>query len=240
MNVAGLPLLKVPPIVFAKAGVHHAAKTIDEGVRAAEKLNVRFQKAFEPKPKSKPKVTIAPFIHTQHYSDSESFTPPTLTQSLPDTSRGVKKRHLNQLPIKSKRVAPGDVVGGLIYLMDKPSGIESGHVGLSMDSPAYRAWILEQLMQLKQNAYAATHPALQQRFATFLDIHQGDLNRLKNKDELIDALLHDRDLLETTTADKTLYKNVGMGGLLLEKYQQDIGVDLKEKFYPADPSLYET
>ncbi|MBN9288126.1 MAG: hypothetical protein BGO43_13360 [Gammaproteobacteria bacterium 39-13] len=58
------------------------------------------------------------------------------------------KRHLTKLPEKSFKVAPGDVVGGLIYVMDKPLGIEEGMVGMSIDAPAYREYIKSMLINL--------------------------------------------------------------------------------------------
>lgn len=59
-----------------------------------------------------------------------------------------KPAHLRKLPIKSFDVAPGDVVGGMVFVMDKPLGIEEGMVGISVDSVPYRAFIAEQLMSL--------------------------------------------------------------------------------------------
>jgi hypothetical protein len=56
--------------------------------------------------------------------------------------------HLQRLPLKSFNVAPGDIVGGMVYVMDKPLGIEEGMVGISVDSPDYRAYIKSQIDSL--------------------------------------------------------------------------------------------
>ncbi len=58
------------------------------------------------------------------------------------------KAHLAQLPIKSFNVAPGDVIGGMVYVMDKPLGIEEGMIGISIDSVPYRAYIEKQMDDL--------------------------------------------------------------------------------------------
>ena len=49
--------------------------------------------------------------------------------------------HLAKLPVKSFNVKPGDVIGGFVYVMDKPLGIEEGMVGSSVASKPYREFI---------------------------------------------------------------------------------------------------
>jgi hypothetical protein len=61
-----------------------------------------------------------------------------------------KPAHLTQLPEKSFSVKPGEVVGGLVYVMDKPLGIEEGMVGISVDSPAYKDFIKGQIAILRR------------------------------------------------------------------------------------------
>lgn len=53
--------------------------------------------------------------------------------------------HLKQLPVKSFDVAPGDIIGGMIYVMDKPLGIEEGMIGISLESPQYRAFVSDKI-----------------------------------------------------------------------------------------------
>lgn len=72
--------------------------------------------------------------------------------------------HLKQLPIKNTKVAPGDVVGGLIYVMDKPVGVEEGMVGISVDSAPYREFIKGELLKLLFNGGEGIDPALKKRF----------------------------------------------------------------------------
>lgn len=69
------------------------------------------------------------------------------------------KRHLSRLPEKSFLVAKGDLIGGLIYVMDKPLGIEEGMVGISMDSKPYRDYIrsLVEVMEYKLNYGKVPH-----------------------------------------------------------------------------------
>src|SRR6185312_13571507 len=59
-------------------------------------------------------------------------------------------KHLKKLPKKTTQVAPGDVVGDLVYVMDKPVGIEEGMVGISVESKPYRQFIIDQFKLLLQ------------------------------------------------------------------------------------------
>ncbi len=111
-------------------------------------------------------------------------------------SNQVKNRHLNQLPQKSFKVAPGDVVGGLIYVMDKPLGIEEGMVGISIDSPAYRAYIkdfIRSLDQRRQDSNNAAPSEIKQiqnkynglvKFPSFADLS------LEQQEMVMDLFLH--------------------------------------------------
>lgn len=62
-----------------------------------------------------------------------------------------EKAHLKKLPVKSFDVAPGDIVGGLVFIMPKPVGIEEGMIGLSVQSKPYRMFIAQKIQELTQN-----------------------------------------------------------------------------------------
>src|SRR5690349_9067732 len=85
---------------------------------------------------------------------------------MPKTSQD---RHLNRLPQKSFKVAPGDVVGGMIYIMDKPLGVEEGMIGMSIDSQPYRDYI-QSMIELFQHRKTLdtkaeiSNPALENRY----------------------------------------------------------------------------
>lgn len=89
------------------------------------------------------------------------------------------KRHLTRLPEKSFLVGKGDLIGGLIYVMDKPLGIEEGMVGISMDSKPYRDYIssLVEVMEYKLNYGRVPHIG----YNSFLD----DKSRLISSDSEI-------------------------------------------------------
>ncbi len=110
--------------------------------------------------------------------------------------------HLKKLPPKSFSVAPGDVIGGLIYVMDKPLGIEEGMVGISIDSEPYRAFVkqtydvLEKLRkgEIKlENLDKETYPNMEQLLKRYQGLYN-DQNGFANKSEkeIIDALLMDK------------------------------------------------
>ncbi|MFI4938330.1 MAG: hypothetical protein ACHQJ6_07475 [Candidatus Berkiellales bacterium] len=149
-----------------------------------------------------------------------------------------KPRHLTRLPPKSapEDVAPGDVIGGMIYVIDKPIGIEEGMIGISVDDPVYRQYVAEQLALLKNRK----HPDkdLQKRF----NRKEHRLRNAHTLDEEIDALIHDKkpkkyylplsrtDLrniffrfgkLHDVKGGTTYTKNIGFGGLLFDYYQKE-------------------
>lgn len=119
-----------------------------------------------------------------------------------DPRRNTMSRHLNRLPPKSFKVAPGDVIGGLIYVMDKPLGIEEGMVGISIDSEPYRNFVKEQLGLCEQirlqpkkinELDPKTHPhikALSKRYNQLYHQTQG-FKDLTEK-ETIDLVLQDK------------------------------------------------
>jgi hypothetical protein len=101
-------------------------------------------------------------------------------------------RHLNRLPQKSFKVASGDVIGGMVYIMDKPLGVEEGMIGMSIDSQPYRDFIENIVENISE---APTK--LQQRYS---DIIKGDFDfsllTEENKNIFIDLLMHDPKILE--------------------------------------------
>lgn len=141
----------------------------------------------------------------------------------------VKPKHLDILPLKSFTVAPGDIVGGLIYVMDKPVGIEEGMIGISADSPDYLAFVQAELARLEAND-PLCDPSLMARYQTIQAQLVGlDLN------QKIAFLMRDRQL--EVSADEirneklgTRYKNVGMGGLLFEGYKRHCQVNDTDHF----------
>ncbi|MBS0288028.1 MAG: hypothetical protein JSR17_12070 [Proteobacteria bacterium] len=108
-----------------------------------------------------------------------------------------KQRHLQQLPVKSFKVAAGDVVGGLIYVMDKPLGIEEGMIGISIDSPGYRQFVAELLSDLDEHRmrgslHSHEHNALFNKYRSLLKDPNFIFNSLLegDKNKLIDLFLH--------------------------------------------------
>ncbi|MBS0289345.1 MAG: hypothetical protein JSS07_04830 [Proteobacteria bacterium] len=158
----------------------------------------------------------------------------------------MSKRHLSKLPLKSSAVAPGDIVGGLIYVMDKPVGVEPGMIGISRDSAAYLDFVKMQLDMLEK----ASHPntQLQARFSTILKQHP-DYNTL-DLPKKIDILLEDKvHIKRNRPMSKTdlkkiffdlgkyhevkageYYENVGCGGLLFHEYKKALNINKKDHF----------
>ncbi|MBI2791952.1 MAG: hypothetical protein HYX61_08340 [Gammaproteobacteria bacterium] len=169
-------------------------------------------------------------------------------------------RYLQKLPPKSFSVAPGDVIGGLIYVMDKPLGIEEGMVGISVDSEPYRLFItgyLKILEELRNGANIADYDnnkyphleALSKRYKQFHEEHKS-FNE-KSEKEKIDLLLEDKIHVKKrhsaswkefkqvfTSFSKyhdmkglqSYYVNKGMGGLLFNAYKDKCGIKKKEHF----------
>lgn len=120
-----------------------------------------------------------------------------------DNSSEDKPAHLRKLPIKSFDVAPGDVIGGMVFVMDKPLGIEEGMVGISVSSPAYRTYIFDQIESLV--AGNNQNKALQKRFNDKIksdsqfsekirnfQSQENDLGKLKLLDIIIDDMMNDK------------------------------------------------
>lgn len=116
-------------------------------------------------------------------------------------------RHRNRLPEKTFEVAPGDLIGGLIYVMDKPLGIEEGMVGISMDSEPYREFVADMIqameyklsptvpedLELKSraNMIPSDHPVFK-GYQKFKDTHPELFSTPHNIDNIIDGLLKDK------------------------------------------------
>lgn len=118
------------------------------------------------------------------------------------SSNNDKPAHLRKLPIKSFDVAPGDIIGGMVFVMDKPLGIEEGMVGISVNSEPYRAFIAEQFVLLakgkhKNNALEARFNqkmAEDHQFKALVDAAKDNLFALDQKqiDALITAMMSDK------------------------------------------------
>lgn len=164
-------------------------------------------------------------------------------------------RHLTKLPVKSYKVAPGDVIGGLVYVMDKPLGIEEGMVGISVDSPGYRDFIKEQLVLLERvrqdpEQKNLTSPELQTRYNKIIrNRRNGFLEAPLEKQ--VDMLIKDKKHVQRRHGAswkefknvffsfgkyhemkgwQTYYVNKGMGGMLFDAYQKKCGIQKKEHF----------
>ncbi len=167
--------------------------------------------------------------------------------------------HLKKLPPKSFNVAPGDVIGGLIYVMDKPLGIEEGMVGISLDSEPYRAFVKETYLLLEQLRKGEKHidaldnkeqiTPLYQRYQTLYQAQNGFAN--KSEKDIIDALLLDKvhekkrhgaswkefknvffslSKYHEMKGLQSYYVNKGTGGLLFESYKNKCGIKKKDGF----------
>ncbi|MCS5710557.1 hypothetical protein [Candidatus Berkiella aquae] len=163
-----------------------------------------------------------------------------------------KDRHLTQLPVKSFKVAPGDVIGGFVYVMDKPLGIEEGMVGISVDSPGYRNFIKNQMVALQAEHDAPSSLNLTPLQACYNKIRQEnpDFANLA-EDKQIDFLMahqnhvkkrHGASLKEMQKVFfsfgkyhelkglQSYYVNEGMGGLLFEQYKKECKVEPGDHF----------
>jgi hypothetical protein len=164
-------------------------------------------------------------------------------------------RHLTKLPVKSYKVAPGDVIGGLVYVMDKPLGIEEGMVGISIDSPGYRDFIKEQLTLLEtvrqdSSQKNLTSPELQARYNKLLNTHHKSFKDAPLEKQ-VDMLMKDKKHVKKRHGAswqefknvfftfgkyhemkgwQSYYVNRGMGGLLFDAYQKQCGIQKKEHF----------
>ncbi|MGE3318615.1 MAG: hypothetical protein AB7I18_04905 [Candidatus Berkiella sp.] len=164
-------------------------------------------------------------------------------------------RHLKKLPEKSYKVAPGDVIGGLVYVMDKPLGIEEGMVGISIDSKGYRDFIKEQIALLETvrqdpGQQHLTSPELQDRYNK---IYRNRRNNFYSApiETQIDLLMKDKKHEKKRHGPswkefknvffsfgkyhemkglQTYYVNKGAGGLLFDAYKKKCGIKEKEHF----------
>lgn len=156
-------------------------------------------------------------------------------------------RYLTKLPPKSSQRAPGDVVGGLIFMMDKPVGVEPGMIGISIDSPGYRQYVEAQLQLLQ----AGNHPnkQLQSRYHNHIAKIPGFAELAVP--EQIDVLLNDKihiqrrypltrkdarkfffsfGKLHEIRAGQRYYENVGTGGLLFHDYKASLDINKGDHF----------
>lgn len=164
-----------------------------------------------------------------------------MTDKQHDYSIPGKDAHLKQLPEKSFDVAVGDVIGGMVFAMDKPSGIEEGMAGISVASEPYRKYIEEQILNLLNNTNDNT--ILKKRFdeklleetklkslgnKKFSKLvteykESNDKNRVKNLNKLIDAVMQDsvhKKIVKAATPSDTEVVNTGMQNL----YLQNVGM----------------
>jgi len=164
-------------------------------------------------------------------------------------------RHLNKLPIKSYKIAPGDVIGGLVYVMDKPLGIEEGMVGISIDSTGYRDFIKEQLALLetvRKNPQQKnlTTPELQKRYNKIYETRENGFYNApleKQVDRLMKDKKHEKHRHGASWQEfknvffsfgkyhemkgwQSYYVNRGTGGMLFDAYQKKCGIQKKEHF----------
>jgi len=144
------------------------------------------------------------------------------------------KKHLSQLPQKSFAVAPGDIVGGLIHIMDKPIGIEEGMVGISVDSQPYIEFINKRLNSFtskKVNKF--TNKPLKNRFEQLLqekNMTHAQFDMLSSSQK-ISMLIHDQVHQTIDVNSEMQLQNVGLGGLLFKEYKKFIGVKPNDKFF---------
>ncbi|MGD9592630.1 MAG: hypothetical protein AB7V32_08930 [Candidatus Berkiella sp.] len=111
------------------------------------------------------------------------------------TSTNDRKRHLKTLQEKSFEIAAGDVVGGLIYVMDKPLGIEEGMIGMSIDSPGYRRYLnilVSDLDDKRKKQSSHQNKALQAKYNQLIKDPAFDFASLDEatKNVIIDLFLH--------------------------------------------------
>ncbi|MBS0289314.1 MAG: hypothetical protein JSS07_04665 [Proteobacteria bacterium] len=107
---------------------------------------------------------------------------------------GDKKRHLKKLPPKSFEVAEGDVIGGLIYVRDKPLGIEEGMVGISIDSQAYRQYLKDFILTLDQNKNQQNPSPIQTKYNQLVKYSSFDELTPTQQNLVIDIFLHHPNL----------------------------------------------
>ncbi|MBS0286874.1 MAG: hypothetical protein JSR17_06230 [Proteobacteria bacterium] len=110
--------------------------------------------------------------------------------------------HLTQLPEKSFDVAPGDIVGGMIYVMDKPLGIEEGMVGISVESKPYRDYVLQMQKLLEKirkgeiklaEVDKKTYPNIEALSRRYQELHTAQNGfHGKNDEDIINALMQDK------------------------------------------------
>ncbi len=178
--------------------------------------------------------------------------------------------HLKKLPVKSFDVAPGDVIGGLIYVMDKPLGIEEGMVGISIESEQYRQFVestyvlLEKIRKKEITLLEAKKEmpdieALSKRYETLYKQKNGFQGL--DKKALIDTLLMDKvhekkrhgaswkefknmffsfSKYHEMKGWQSYYVNKGTGGLLFEAYKNKCGIKKNDHFAVHIGKLTET
>jgi len=128
----------------------------------------------------------------------------------------VTERHLQKLPKKSYAVAPGTPVGGMVFVMDKPCGIEEGMVGISMDSIPYRKFIANNINYFNSE--------IKQRLDATKTVPY------PIGEQLIDWILKDSQMSQNGYFSPS-YKENGLSGMFFEEYKKSLSINNEEKFY---------
>lgn len=134
------------------------------------------------------------------------------------------ERHLTKLPEKSYRVAPGTPVGGLVYVMNKPCGIEEGMLGISKDSAAYRAFIKESIKNKRYDTQIRERMTASGKDVTYPPKNDSQM------EALIEFVLNDSKIAKKGWWNPS-YSEEGLCGLLFDAYKEEIGINKGDKFY---------
>lgn len=176
---------------------------------------------------------------------SESVMPSLSHRKITPIPMSRQDSMLPKLPEKDFLRAPGDVLGDMIYILDKKAGIESGFVGISIKSEAYRTYVKGMIDELEKNPPGPNIPEdIIARYKTLK-------KELKAKgieydgmtdEQKIDLFLHDarprhkvvkeerstHEKMEMMKSgkyhevfDDEYWVNNGMGGLLIRHYQKN-------------------
>lgn len=169
-----------------------------------------------------------------------------------------KKRHLRKIPKKTFTRAQGDLLGGLIYIGDKESGIESGMVAMSMDSGPYKTFVESIIAKLESND-PTLDPLMVKRYKEVKKKHKGFQGM--SPDAIYEAVLNDnkprepqkrkdysKDELEEMANEGTFHEsytqpewvNKGLGGLLVRQYLEiELGKTEKRAWYVNPNNLHD-
>lgn len=134
------------------------------------------------------------------------------------------ERHLTKLPEKSYKVAPGTPVGGLVYVMNKPCGIEEGMLGISKDSAAYRAFIKELIKNKTYDTQIRERISASRKDVTYPPKNDSQM------EALIEFVLNDSKISKKGWWNPS-YSEEGLSGLFFDAYKEKIGIKKDDKFY---------